>query len=113
MLEIERHPVIGASWEGFILRQLSVVTDSRPEQRFFWATHAGAELDLLIVRGNERIGFEIKRTATPRVTASLRSAIETLHLDQAYVVHAGPHTFSMAHGVQALAATDLLSVSAR
>lgn len=109
---VERHPILGASWEGFILRQLAVVTGSRPDQRYFWATHAGAELDLLIVRGNERIGFEIKRTATPKVTASLRSAIETLHLDRAYVVHAGPHTFQMGHGVQALAATDLLGVSA-
>lgn len=107
---VERHPILGASWEGFILRQLAVVTGSRPDQRYFWATHAGAELDLLIVRGNERIGFEIKRTATPKVTASLRSAIETLHLDEAYIVHAGPHTFPTAHGVQALAATDLLEL---
>ena len=104
---IERHPILGASWEGFILRQISAVSGSRADQRYFWATHGGAELDLLIVRGAERIGFEIKRTATPKMTSSLRSAIETLRLDRAYVVHAGGHSIPLAPGVDALAAVDL------
>lgn len=104
---IERHPILGASWEGFILRQISAVSGSRADQRYFWATHGGAELDLLIVRGAERIGFEIKRTATPKMTPSLRSAIETLRLDRAFVVHAGEHSFPLAPGVDALAAVDL------
>ncbi len=106
---IESHPVLGASWEGFVLAQLAAVTDTRPEQRFFWATHAGAELDLLIVRGNERIGVEIKRTASPRMTASLRSAIGTLRLDRAYLVHAGPQSFPLTEGVEAVASADITS----
>lgn len=104
---VESHPVLGASWEGFVLAQLAGATNTRPQQRYFWATHAGAELDLLVVRGNERIGFEIKRTSAPKVTASLRSAIETLHLDRAYIVHAGQHTFPMRDGVEAVAAIDI------
>ncbi|MCB0968733.1 MAG: ATP-binding protein [Ilumatobacter sp.] len=104
---VERHPVLGASWEGFVLQQLAAATDSRPDQRYFWATHAGAELDLLVVRGNERVGFEVKRTATPKVTASLRSAIETLRLDRAFVVHAGMQSFPLPHGVEAVAAHEL------
>lgn len=104
---VESHPVLGASWEGFALAQLAAGTGSRPDQRYFWATHTGAELDLLIVRGTERIGFEIKRTSAPKVTASLRSAIETLHLDRAYIVHAGQHTFPMRDGVEAVAAADI------
>jgi hypothetical protein len=62
----------------------------------------------LIVRGSERIGFEVKRTAAPKVTASIRSAIETLHLDRAVVIHAGQHSFPMADGVDAVAARSLL-----
>ncbi|MGQ0466572.1 MAG: ATP-binding protein [Sporichthyaceae bacterium] len=108
---VESHPVLGASWEGFVLAQLAAVTGSRPDQRYFWATHAGAELDLLVVRGTERVGFEIKRTAAPRLTASLRSAIETLHLDHAYLVHAGPSSFPLAKGVEAVAAVDLAARS--
>lgn len=105
---LERHPIVGASWEGFIVRQLVDLTGARRDQRFFWGTHGGAELDLLIVRGNERIGFEIKRTATPKVTASIRSAIETLRLDRAYVIHAGAHDFPLAPGIDARSARTLL-----
>jgi hypothetical protein len=105
---LERHPVVGASWEGLIIRQLIEITGARRDQCYFWATHAGAELDLLIVRGSERIGFEVKRTAAPKVTASIRSAIETLHLDRAVVIHAGQHSFPMADGVDAVAARSLL-----
>jgi predicted AAA+ superfamily ATPase len=105
---LERHPVLGASWEGFVVRQLIEITGARRAQCFFWATHAGAELDLLIVRGNERVGVEVKRTAAPKLTASLRSAIDTLRLDRAYIVHAGEHTFPLADGVEARAAASLL-----
>jgi uncharacterized protein len=108
-LALDRHPILGASWEGFVLRQLAVVTGSRADQRYFWATHGGAELDLLIVKGTERIGFEIKRTAVPKVTASLRTAIETLTLDHAFVVHAGTHSFPLSDRVDAVASVDLVT----
>ena len=78
---------------------------------FFWATHAGAELGLLLVRGQERIGFEIKRTATPKVTPSLRSAFESIPLDRAYLVHAGAHTFPLTDGVEALSVSDVATRS--
>jgi predicted AAA+ superfamily ATPase len=104
---VESHPQLGASWEGFVLNQLAALSATRPEQRFFWATHAGAELDLLIVRGAERVGVEIKRTTAPKITPSLRSAIDTLKLDRAYVIHAGPHSFPLPGGVEAVAAADI------
>lgn len=106
---VESHPILGASWEGFVVAQLAALTDSRPEQRYFWATHGGAELDLLIVRGTERIGFEIKRTSSPRLTASLRSAVETLRLDRAYLIHAGPASFPLGGGVEAVAAGAMMT----
>lgn len=104
---LERHPILGSSWEGFVVAQLDAATGARPDQRFFWGTHAGAELDYLVVRGTERVGFEVKRTATPRMTRSLRSAIDTLRLDRAYVIHAGPHSFPLADGTEAVTAADI------
>ena len=104
---IERHPVLGASWEGFIISQIAHISGSRRDQRYFWATHAGAELDLLLADGATRIGVEVKRTTTPSVTRSLRSAIETLRLDQAFVVHGGEHTFALGDGVEAVAAAHI------
>jgi hypothetical protein len=81
---------------------------ARSEECYSWATHAGAVLDLLVVRGRRRLGFEFKRTDAPRATASMRSALETLRLGRLVVVHAGERTFPLGRNMQALAARDLL-----
>lgn len=106
---IERHPIVGLSWEGFVIDQLQALLGARDDQVFFWGTHGGAELDLLHVRGSHRIGFEIKRTTTPRTTKSIRSAIETLSLDEMYVVHAGSRSFPLDEGIDAVSIDDLLT----
>lgn len=109
LLDIEQtsdlvgHPKVGASWEGFVVRELLIHLGARPEERFFWATHAGAELDLLVVRGRQRRGFEIKRTTSPSSTRSMHAARESLGLDGIDVIHAGEHTFPLAPGVRAVA----------
>ena len=100
--DVEGHPKVGASWEGFVLREVVERLGARPEEIFFWATHAGAELDLLVVRGRKRYGFELKRTAAPRMTPSIRTALEDLHLDRVDVVYPGAHTFPLAERVRAL-----------
>jgi uncharacterized protein len=101
--DVEGHPKVGASWEGFVLRELVQRLGARPEETFFWATHGGAELDLLVVRGRKRYGFELKRTAAPRLTPSIRTALEDLRLDRVDVVYPGVHTFPLAERVRALA----------
>jgi uncharacterized protein len=106
--DLERHPKVGASWEGFAMGEVMTRLSARPEQCFFWATHTGAELDLLVVRGNRRWGFEFKRTVAPRLTRSMRSALTDLHLERLEVVHAGEQTFPLAANVRALALTRLL-----
>ena len=106
--DVARHPKLGASWEGFLLAQVAARLGARREERFFWATHAGAELDLLVVRGRRRLGFEFKRSDAPRLTPGLRSALETLGLDRLDVVHVGRATFPLAPRVRAVAARDLL-----
>ncbi|MEQ9081927.1 MAG: DUF4143 domain-containing protein [Sandaracinaceae bacterium] len=60
------HPKLGASWEGVAMQQVVAAIGARADECHFWATHAGAELDLLVVRGNRRRGFEIKRTESPK-----------------------------------------------
>ena len=66
------------------------------EECFFWATHAGAEFDLLIVRGQRRMGFECKRTVAPHLTRSMHTALADLQLERLDVIHAGAHTFPLA-----------------
>lgn len=94
------HPRGGASWEGFALEQ--VLRLARPQQAFFWATHQGAELDLLMLQGSRRIGVEFKRTDAPRVTPSMRIAIDDLRLDALYVVYPGTQRFRLAEGIEAV-----------
>lgn len=74
---------------------------------YFWAAHSGAELDLFITRGRRRIGIEIKRTSAPRVTRSMRSALDDLDLSEALVVHAGRDSYRLAARVRAVAANRL------
>ena len=107
--DLERHPKVGASWEGFLLRQVIHLLDAAPEECSFWATHAGPELDLLWVRGRRRWGFEFKRTSSPKLTRSMHGALEALGLERAFVVHAGEHTFPLHEHVTALAAERILT----
>jgi predicted AAA+ superfamily ATPase len=100
--ELQAHPKLGASWEGFLIGQIARLLGARPEECFFWATHAGAELDFLLVRGRSRIGFEIKRTLAPQLTPSMKIALEDLKLSRLVVIHAGEETFSLAKRVLAI-----------
>ena len=102
------HPKVGASWEGFALDQVVRRLGAGSDESFFWATHAGAELDLLIVRGRRRLGFEIKRTAAPAVTPSMRHALADLGLDRLDVIHAGERTFPLGDRIRAVALIGLL-----
>lgn len=103
-----RHPKVGASWEGFLIGQLIEHLGTREEECYYWATQGGAELDLLVIHEGRRYGFELKRTSAPRITPSMRSALEDLKLDRLDVVHAGERTFPLAEGVRAVAAHRLL-----
>lgn len=83
------HPKLGASWEGFALEHVLTALETR--DAYFWKTHAGPELDLLVMDRGRRFGFELKHSEAPRVTRSMRTAIETLGLSRLWiVVPAGP-----------------------
>ena len=106
--DIEGHPKLGASWEGFVIDQVVQQLGVSPEETFHWRTHQGAELDLLVVRGGLRLGFEVKRTVAPTLTPSMRSAMHDLKLKSLTVVHAGYQTFPLSKQVQAVAFGDVL-----
>lgn len=105
-LELQRHPRLGASWEGMVLEHIA----TRPDvvDPTFWSTHTGAEVDIRLTLGGRTIGIEIKRTDTPKTTRSMHSSIESLALDHLYVVHGGSHRFPMTEEITALPATKVL-----
>jgi hypothetical protein len=92
------HPKCGASWEGFAIEQL--LRQHQPDEAYFWATHQGAELDLLLFKNGQRLGFEIKRMDAPKLTASMKTALADLRLDALTVVYPGQQSYRLAQGVE-------------
>lgn len=88
------NPRLGSSFEGFAIEEILRLAQT-PEEVYFWGVHSGGELDLLIIKDAKKIGFEIKHTDSPRVTKSMRSAIENLGLDHLYLVIPQKETFRM------------------
>jgi uncharacterized protein len=111
--DLAGHPKVGASWEGFIIEQIISQLRLHTSECYFWRTYQGAELDLLVVRGRQRIGFEIKHTSAPLLTPSMRNAVSDLELESLGVVHAGTESFAMADRINAIAVTDLVDTLVR
>jgi len=105
--QLNRHPKLGASWEGFALEEVIRHYDATPEECYFWATHSGAELDLLIVQGGQKVGVEFKYTDRPRSTKSMHVAMESLKLDALRVVCPTERSFPLGHGIEAIGLGDL------
>lgn len=102
------HPKLGASWEGFMVNQIIRILRADKEECYFWATHAGAEIDLLIARGRKRTGYEIKFTSSPKITPSMKIAVRDLKLDSMYVIHAGDKSYKMAGKIHAISSKNII-----
>jgi uncharacterized protein len=96
-----QNPRLGASWEGFALEEVLKAIGS-DRNAFFWGTHGGAELDLMIRDGGRRIGFEFKYSQAPVPTKSMHSAMADLDLDRLIVVHPGDRAFPLAPKIEAI-----------
>ena len=94
------HPKAGASWEGYVIEE--VLAAIRPDEAYFWATHQGAEIDLVLRKDGRLFGIECKRTDAPRLTPSMRIALEDLKLESITVVYPGTKRFSIAANVEAV-----------
>lgn len=93
LADLQANPRYGASWEGFALEQLCAVTGLDLDETFFWGTHGGSEIDLVVERGGKRYGFEFKATEKPGVTHSMTIAREDLRLETVYLVYPGELSF--------------------
>jgi hypothetical protein len=98
--DLMHHPKVGASWEGFAVEQ---VLDAHPhDEAFFWATHQGAEIDLVLRRGRRLFGVECKRADTPRLTPSIRIALQDLKLARVAIIYPGEKRYTVAKAVEAV-----------
>ena len=100
--DVLAHPKAGASWEGFLLEQ--VLHHAQPREAYFWATHQGAELDLLMFKHGRRVGVEFKLADAPRLTPSMRIAMTDLKLDRLLVVYPGNKPYNLAPEVDVVPA---------
>ncbi len=98
---------LGSSWEGFALEEIIRVHRAVPEECYFWATHSGAELDLLIVQEGKKHGFEFKYSDVPRLKASMMTAFEDLHLDSLTVIYPGDKNFQLSESHSSIIACGL------
>ncbi len=98
--DLEFHPKVGASWEGYAVEE--VLKSFLPDEAYYWATHNGAELDLLLFKDGRRIGIECKRADAPVLTPSMRIALRDLKLDRLCVLYPGEKTYSLAKKVEVI-----------
>jgi len=98
--ELLSHPKCGASWEGYAVEE--ALKHFQPDEAYFWATHQGAELDLLLFKDGRRLGVEIKRMDAPTLTPSMRIALENLRLDRLVILYPGSTRYALAKRVEVL-----------
>ena len=104
------HPKAGQSWEGFAIEQILDRLETR--DAYFWGTHAGAEIDLFVIHRGRRLGFEIKLADAPRVSRSMRTAIEDLRLERMFVVIPSGPTYEIEEGITVAALADVGDLAA-
>ena len=105
------HPRVGASWEGFAIEQ--VLRAVRPASAWFWATHGGGEVDLLLFEQGRRLGFEMKFAEAPSVTRSMHGAVEALGLDRLFVVCPAPRGYPASERISVLPITEVADLPSR
>jgi uncharacterized protein len=104
-------PELDTRLEGFVVDQIITQVKLRPSEGNSWLPYQGAELDMLVIRGSQRMGLEIKRTSAPLITPSMHAAL--IDLDTLGVVHACPDSIAMSYRVNAIAASDLVGTMAK
>lgn len=103
---LEQHPKLGASWEGYAMEEAIKVF--QPDEAYFWATHNGAELDLLMLKHNQKIGLEFKRSDAPQLTPSMKIAMKDLELDRLDVLYPGKQAYPLADRITVVPLQDWL-----
>jgi uncharacterized protein len=107
---LELHPKVGASWEGYAVEE--ILKALRPDEAYYWATHNGAEIDLVLFKKGRRIGIECKRADAPVLTPSMRIALADLKLDKLTVVYPGERRYALGERVEVVPLAQLVQGSA-
>lgn len=97
--ELYKWPRLGSFWEGYALEEVIRTLHAQPEECYFWATHADAELDLLIIKNGKRVGFEFKYADKPSATKSMHTALKDLSLHGLIIIHPGSEIFPLTHNI--------------
>lgn len=105
--ELLSHPKVGGTWEGFIIEQVLALT--KPDAVYFWATHQGAEIDLLLSRDGKMYGLECKRADAPSMTRSIRSALEDIGLERVVIIYPGQKHYAISEQVEVVPVQMLVS----
>lgn len=107
--ELLLHPRSGASWEGFVIEE--IIKATAPDEVYFWGTHSGAELDLLVIKDGKKIGVECKRVDAPRLTPSMLAAMNDLDLSTLMVIYPGAKRYVLAEGIRTVPLSSLAEES--
>ena len=111
MTDLLSNPKVGASWEGFVIEQFIRIV--QPKQVFFWAVHSGLEIDLVFFDKGRKYGVEIKFNEAPRVSKSMRNAVDALQLEHLWVIYFGQQEYSMAEKITAYPLAQLSEFGSR
>ncbi|MDG5815545.1 DUF4143 domain-containing protein [Chitinispirillales bacterium ANBcel5] len=106
--ELLCHPRCGASWEGYVLEE--VINLYKPEESYFWATHNNAEIDLILEKEGKLTGVECKRADAPKITPSIRIALDNLGLEEVFVIYPGPISYSLSENVKVIPFNEIKSM---
>lgn len=110
LLDVQGHPKLGASWEGFAIEQILTITESR--DAYFWGTHSGPELDLLVRIGSKSYGFEFKYSDAPGFSRSMAVALKDLKLEHLWVIYPGDQEYSLNDSCTVVPVTSIPKVVA-
>jgi predicted AAA+ superfamily ATPase len=105
--DLLQHPKCGASWEGYVLEEIIQIV--KPDESYFWATHNGAEIDLVLVKNGKMFGVECKRSDSPKITSSMQIALSDLSLEQILAIYPGDKSFMLSENIRAIALQNIIS----
>lgn len=111
LTDLQGHPKLGASWEGFAIEQIINVLGTR--DTYYWATHAGAELDLMVMVKGKRYGFEFKYSDAPGRSRSMNSAVQDLNLEHLWVIYPGQQEYMLDDKISVIPVDTVTQMSDR
>jgi predicted AAA+ superfamily ATPase len=110
--DLAGHPVVGTSFEGFVIENLLAVMPSRT-QASFYRTAAGGEIDLLLeLPNNELWAIEIKRGLAPRPTKGFYIALADIKPDKAFVIYSGTGRYPITREIEAIGLQEMAVILA-